>query len=131
MAITRIIYISRAVGLDPARDFFDIIAVSKRNNPARKVTGFLLNDSERYLQYLEGPPLQVAALFEIIEADPRHDRVEIIARMAGDDRLLEDWSMKPLVSFGGPPAMRELEQILTGTDDGAAVMDEVRSFMRP
>ena len=128
MAFTRIIYRSRAVGNNRARDFFDIIAASERNNPLRQVTGFLLDNGEDFLQYLEGPPMEVEALLAVIEADSRHEEMAIIHRESAEERLLGDWSMKPLVRLGGPPALRELAQLLEGRQGGSHVLAEVERF---
>ena len=50
----------------------EIVAVSRRRNPARGITGALLFDGEYFGQLLEGGEAEVTELIRRIEADPRH-----------------------------------------------------------
>ena len=129
MSLSRVLYESVAAGETPARDTFDIIEVSEWKNAARVVTGFLLNDGNRYLQYLEGAPIVVEALMGTIRADERHHSLTVLARESSSDRLFPDWSMKPLISFDGPPAIDELSALLSGRQDDFGLVERARAFL--
>lgn len=127
----RLLYRSR-----PARDLassevFAIIAGSQQRNAQRGITGFLLDYGDAFLQLIEGAPLAVAALMDLIEADPRHEDVEVLVDLADDERWFPDWSMKHLISFSGPPAIEELRHVLRERDGGLAVLGHVEAFLRP
>lgn len=130
MSLSRVLYESVAAGQSPARDTFDIIEESARNNALRRVTGFLMNDGDRYLQYLEGPPIVIEDLMGIIAEDPRHHSLNVLARESGSDRLFADWSMKSLISFDGPPAIEELSVLLSGKHDDFDLAEQARAFLK-
>ena len=129
MSLSRVLYESVAAGEASARDTFDIIEVSARNNALRRVTGFLMNDGDRYLQYLEGPPLAIEDVMGIIADDPRHHSLKVLERESASVRLFEDWSMKPLISFDGPPAIEELSALLSGKPDNFDLVAQARAFL--
>jgi hypothetical protein len=71
----------------------DILAVSRRKNPALDITGILLLPRRTALQVLEGPRLHLERLFERIEADPRHDHVGLIEFEPIAQRHFAGWAM--------------------------------------
>jgi hypothetical protein len=50
----------------------DITRVSRRFNEAHGITGILIFDGQRFVQYMEGPQQQVVALAKKISLDNRH-----------------------------------------------------------
>lgn len=89
----QILYISTAaskVGSDHADD---ILATSRRNNGADKVTGLLYFDGKRFLQALEGEEIAVARALARIEKDARHRAIVILSDRTVDTREFGDWSM--------------------------------------
>ena len=125
----RLLYRSQAAEGVGASDTFEIIATSELNNPQQEITGFLLHESDRFLQYLEGPVLGVESLVARIETDRRHSDLEVIYRETAQERLFDDWSMKHLITFGERPALEQLQEILAGKDDGVRLLKEVRAFV--
>lgn len=125
----RLLYRSRASEGVGTRDVFDIIDTSERNNPIRGVTGFLLYDSDRFLQLLEGPPLQVEGLVARIADDERHEDIEVIWRETAEERWFPDWSMKRLISFDSQPAVEQITQAIGEKPEGRRVLDEVEAFL--
>lgn len=98
----RLLYRSRATGETEAAAVVSIVEKSVRNNPMRRLTGFLLHFDDRFVQFVEGPPVAVEALLNDLEADPRHtDLVILFDESGGDARWFAGWDMKHLITFGG------------------------------
>ena len=96
MAIRRIKYISRfSRPLEPS-DIEAIGEVSRRNNAEREITGLLMTSGGLFLQILEGPPVEVEALWKTIAADDRHKDVLMLSDETVDRRLFPDWAMKTI-----------------------------------
>jgi len=66
------LYVSQLVSVSDFGVVKDIVAVSRRANPARGITGALLFDGEYFGQLLEGSEAEVTGLMRRIESDPRH-----------------------------------------------------------
>lgn len=106
-----------------ASDLNDIIGAAQRRNGELDVTGLLLRGHMEvipsapgeFVQWLEGPEESLDALFRLIDADPRHTEVEVLARgpladvvgashvAVGPGRLFPSWSMG-LVRLAALPA---------------------------
>ena len=128
--LKQLLYCSKAAEGRPADDLFDIVGQSERNNPGRGVTGFLLADGDRFLQFMEGSPLSVEALFAIIDDDPRHERLEVVFQGSSEERLFPEWSMKSLVSFKDRPALDVISDRVRGREGGNAVLEAIEAFLR-
>ena len=74
----QILYVSQLRPESGVEVVKDIVAVSRRTNPARGITGALLFDGEHFGQLLEGPEPDVTALMQRIETDPRHHQVTLL-----------------------------------------------------
>ena len=125
----RLLYQSKASPNVTGKDVFKIIETSSRNNLARGVTGFLLHDGDRFLQLLEGPPLEVEGLVAHIERDERHSEMEVLSRTSASEHWFPEWSMKQLISFGSEPAIVQIRRALEGKTGGDALLAEVESFL--
>ena len=125
----RIVYSSVAAPGTTSADVFRIIDTSARNNPERRITGFLIHDSDRFLQLIEGPVLSLQALLETLENDDRHHSIEVLHRGDADERWFPDWKMKRLIDFSGEPAMEELRAVLKSKDGGEPIYQIVRGFL--
>lgn len=78
----------------PEAGFIDrILEQSQRNNAARGVTGLLCHYDGNFLQFLEGEPEDVEAIFTRIKTDPRHWGILHLYRRETSERLFADWSM--------------------------------------
>ncbi|WP_226699703.1 BLUF domain-containing protein [Qipengyuania gaetbuli] len=126
----RIVYRSTIAAAVDSTEVFNIIDTSNRRNPARGITGFLLHDGERFLQFLEGPPLEVEGLLAEIERDPRHTDLVIVYDEGAQEPWFPDWAMKRLINFTGPPAIDQLREELAGKPDGDRVLGLVEDFLR-
>ena len=73
-----VVYISR---LAPHRDsavFGSICLLARQRNSEWGISGVLLFDGERFLQWLCGPPDKVSCLMQAIVADERHEDLRIL-----------------------------------------------------
>jgi len=90
--VFQIFYVSQ---LQPDSDIGvvkDIVAVSRRANPTRGITGALVFDGEHFGQLLEGHEADVVALMRRIAADPRHRRLTILfSGVTGAARQTRVW----------------------------------------
>ncbi len=105
----RIIYcsVSTVDRADQPAEVGRILETSRRNNAAADVTGALLHTDRLFAQTLEGPFDAVQAVFERIQADPRHDDVVILQAERVEGRLFTNWSMA-LVEPENPAHARDV-----------------------
>jgi Sensors of blue-light using FAD len=93
MTIFQLIYSSQPMGFDDAM-LNGILAISRRNNAARGITGCLVCRYDLYLQMLEGDEAEVEQLYRRINADDRHVDVRRLIGERVDARLFPDWAMR-------------------------------------
>ncbi|MBL8330065.1 MAG: BLUF domain-containing protein [Rubrivivax sp.] len=97
-------------------DLASMLRECQMRNINRHVTGLLLRIDDRFLQYLEGPPDAVLALWTNVLGDPRHSDVECLFRGPCESRLFTHWSMafsdlsSPSLRLG--PTNEMLQQVL-------------------
>lgn len=89
----RLLYFSKATATLADEDLKDILAVARRKNKERGVTGALVTGGDVFLQILEGPEQSVLSLYLQIMNDKRHTDVKIMRATPIMDRIFEDWSM--------------------------------------
>lgn len=89
----QLVYVSSATHLMADPELNEILAASRRRNPADGVTGMLLYIDGGFLQVLEGEDDNVAAVYERICGDRRHRGCRILVDQPTDDRLFANWSM--------------------------------------
>jgi hypothetical protein len=69
-----------------------IFSTARSKNTRAGITGALLVWEDHIVQSLEGDEDTVRALYDVIERDPRHDRVEVIGTETAA-RVFGRWSM--------------------------------------
>lgn len=89
----QLIYASSATQLLSAQELIAILDKARQKNTLLGVTGMLLYKNGNFLQVLEGEATVVKPLYAIIEADPRHYDVQMIAERSVEARYFEKWSM--------------------------------------
>ena len=93
----QVMYVSRSIVPLQAgafeRAIQDILAASARNNPSAGLTGALLYDRGRFLQWLEGPAASLVDRLDAIVKDPRHDDVEVALHQSASARRFPEWRM--------------------------------------
>ncbi len=72
-----------------------MVSQAQRKNVAQNITGMLMIEKGLVIQWLEGPKATVRALWDRLQADPRHHCiVELLHRNFATERLFPDWSMQ-------------------------------------
>jgi hypothetical protein len=71
----------------------ELLRDARRNNERHSVTGVLIYGGGVFVQYLEGPRLEVNNLFMSISRDPRHHDVWQMGEGPIAERVFPDWSM--------------------------------------
>ena len=71
----------------------ELFARARSDNHKQRITGALLLSGRRFVQVLEGDKVAVRSLFSRIQADPRHDEVELLFAEPVDSRTFARWSM--------------------------------------
>ena len=93
-----------------------ILSVSRRNNRAADVTGFLVAGGRRFLQLLEGEEAAVRATFARIQNDPRHFACVVIDQRQIAERQFAQWDMG-LVDPDDANGRRLLTETIAAIDD--------------
>ena len=91
--LTRLIYISRAVGPQTTTVTTQILETARAYNKAHNLTGVLCQGKGLYVQVLEGERSVVNSLYRRIVADNRHDHTEIVHFSEIESRQFKEWSM--------------------------------------
>ena len=117
--IERLVHRSDAVesAVGPT-DLSSVIAISVKNNGRLRVTGAMALEGGVFIQVLEGEAEDLTALMAVIEADPRHRNVRVLARWPIASRLFIGWAMV-LVSARKLSSHRN--KLLVQTGSGAQV----------
>jgi hypothetical protein len=70
-----------------------LLQQSQARNARLSISGLLLHSDGYFLQYLEGPPDSIEAVWSSIKSDPRHGNVVLLFDEARETRLFSGWSM--------------------------------------
>ncbi len=121
----RLVYVSRncmlGEGDDVDAEIDRILAVSRRNNPERGITGALLFNEGSFAQVLEGEHEALQECFGRIQVDPRHDSVQLLSLDPIDERSFPNWSMAYEAS--GTEAASRFGEIARSTQHDASLLD--------
>ena len=104
----------------------EILLVSQRNNARDAITGFLIFDTQWFVQILEGERGKVTETYNRIARDPRHASATILNVRDVPARLFPNWTMGGAMrtpdvqeiylahGFGGPidPTRLKSEQVV-------------------
>jgi hypothetical protein len=88
-----LVYLSNASQLFTDNELNEILAVSRKNNSARNISGILIYCEGNILQVLEGAKDEIHTLYKKIETDLRHKDLIILQDIPLTERNFEDWSM--------------------------------------
>ena len=99
MPLRAIAYVSQALPDLSADRLKALVDDAARFNKLAGVTGVLLHDGGRFLQYIEGPPDGIDSVYErILQAGSHVDIVEL-ARSRLGQRQFPYWAMRVPVSY--------------------------------
>lgn len=93
MSFSQIVYASQASESLTEAHILEILRSSQTRNNQVKVSGLLLFTDRQFLQFIEGPPEEVKALFARIAKDPRHHDLRILSEASSDKLLMPTWAM--------------------------------------
>jgi len=93
MPLLQMIYVSSATYPMSEDDLKSILSASRRNNPARGITGMLLYQEGYFIQAIEGEEQAVHELYYKIELDPRHRGVLKLTESLVTKRSFGQWAM--------------------------------------
>ena len=93
LMLTRLIYISRAVGPQTTTVTTQILETARAFNKTHNLTGVLCQGKGLYVQVLEGERSIVNGLYRRIVVDNRHEHTELVHFGEIDTRQFKDWSM--------------------------------------
>jgi hypothetical protein len=99
--LTRLMYISTVRHGYDAKILDEILDISRVRNQQNGLTGLLIFDGRRFLQYLEGEKEAVYATFERIKKDTRHYAVVKLRETEGSNRQFTTWDMALCESSSG------------------------------
>lgn len=88
-----IIYMSRARKTLTQASLVGLLQQARRANEQHHITGALVYGEGQFMQIIEGEQAAVAALYERIARDPRHEAVFKVADKAIGARSFTEWSM--------------------------------------
>ena len=132
MSLRKLIYVSdAAIAFDEAEVMQLALRAIDRNSRLG-VTGVLTMREGTFLQYLEGPPDKLEALWTLIRNDDRHTvRNSIDYEVEDDQRIFSDWHMRYL-SMRDPEAQTTmvLEQMFRNLEipDADYAKDTLEAF---
>ena len=89
--LLQVVYRSRY--LTDAAGEADILDVSRRNNPARDITGVLVSHGGWFMQVLEGPAQALSKLLDKIRDDTRNGDFLLLRATPIVQRDFAEWSM--------------------------------------
>lgn len=119
MGIRCLLYVSESClkWPDDAHQVDAMVAVSRARNAELSLTGALIYTRTHFAQVLEGRAADIAALMEVIRADPRHRNICVVADEPLHARHFPDWSM----AYSGPSFYvdRQIKPLLSNATDPA------------
>ncbi|MEM9705971.1 MAG: BLUF domain-containing protein [Pseudomonadota bacterium] len=92
--IATLIYRSKSTPEFNPNDLEALVLAAQAKNAKLGVTGVVVFDDHRFLQWIEGPERKIETLFEAIRKDERHTDVEVLSEYVSDKRVFGHWSMQ-------------------------------------
>lgn len=126
----RLLYISTARAEMDMVTLQAILQSAQISNRARGLTGLLIFDGNRFMQYLEGEEGAVRTLFATIKQDPRHYAVATLRESYGEERQCADWDMAVLCGINGAEFDRQVQRVTNLVDScDALTATELKGFV--
>lgn len=128
--IQRFMYHSVLASTTKVESVPGIVKAAREFNASQGITGLLLFDGERFIQYVEGYPQAITDLCEKLQRDPRHTNLTTqLNILEQGSRLFPTWSMgyvhidscDPLFELSclqGEQAVQKMAQLLPEFDFG-------------
>jgi hypothetical protein len=94
VALSAIVYRSRAVAPMSDTDLFYLLAHARENNARRGLSGIIVYDRGHFFQWIEGHDQQLGSVWNSIRSDPRHTDVKVLVDQQIPTRLFDGWTMQ-------------------------------------
>ena len=94
MDITRLVYRSQATRPLSAEALQGLVGAARKRNAAAGLTGLLVVDGDRFVQWLEGPAAGLEPVWHSIRRDARHQRIEWLPLSCDEARIFPDWGLQ-------------------------------------
>ncbi len=92
--IEQLLYRSRASSSMAMDELRDLLQQARERNAAEELTGLLVHDRDRFVQWLEGPRDNLEKVWSSIQNDSRHYDVERIYVPRLRERVFANWDMQ-------------------------------------
>ena len=86
-------YVSQTAQPMQCSELLDLLLQCREYNGENGITGMLLYGNSTFLQVIEGEDGVINSLVNKIEADPRHNQIEMLSRKEINDRDYASWTM--------------------------------------
>lgn len=96
MSIVQLLYCSKARAEITEDEIAAILAISRKNNANKAITGALFNNRRFFIQLIEGKYRDINDLFQKVIMDDRHQKITLLLYRPSQQRMFKDWSMKYL-----------------------------------
>ena len=93
---------SRLAPKDAEQALGDILRVARAKNAELGITGALVLYGQWFAQALEGDEARVRKLLATIQADPRHDSLQVTEQGTVAQRVFSRWAMAHVGEHGDP-----------------------------
>ncbi len=100
--LSKLIYQSQASEQFGSDGLVGLLDVAVTRNEREKLTGTLVYDQGRFIQWLEGPPESLKKVVNSIRVDPRHTAFEVLRERPIEKRTFKDWQMRLAVRKSSP-----------------------------
>lgn len=124
----RLVYMSRPTREMDGHELDGLLRRAKINNGRDGITGILIHDRRRYLQYLEGEEAKVEATFARISIDRRHQAIIRLHSGTTDRRQFPGWALASKMSAEGGSLKDAVERLVQNCDPEVA--DELLKFAK-
>lgn len=91
--LSRLVYASRASAPFSPKDLYRLVTSAQARNRTEGVTGLLIYDQGRFLQWLEGPADGVDRVWCSVRRDQRHEAISLLDRSTNSVRTFGDSAM--------------------------------------
>jgi len=123
LSLSKLVYRSRASDAFSPEDLGGLLRTAVDRNGREELTGTLVYDRGRFVQWLEGPNDALARVYSSIRDDPRHMECEVLQAHPVRERTFRDWRMRLALRKSGS---RLVPQAALGADDSS--MDTLMSY---
>lgn len=122
----RLVYISTPKPDISRADVASILRAGRKNNIENDITGLLIQDRRRFLQYLEGDEEKVEQTFARISNDRRHSTIIPLKSGYIFRRQFPKWEMASKYVDADSTLLSAVKDLITGCDRDVA--SELMSF---